>query len=267
MRRARLAHRDEDLLVDPLGHPVLAHEVEDGELVLRVDEALPLDEHRQQRRHHPQLLLHRQHLGVLQDRQRHPERRRHARRELEASKLPRQLAHRERHPVRLPLQPLVDLQLLEQVHHANTTAVPMLMQIVGPTKDPMLYSDNTDVAAAMQAGQIDAALFDLPTALYLAAVVLDGGVVLGQGQHRGHLGAHKGGHVNFVDRQMRNLASARDGLLDADVGEGDVDPAGEAVGRVPHGLAMTHEDEQGHGTHVDHGAVGHEASHDLKARR
>jgi polar amino acid transport system substrate-binding protein len=32
----------------------------------------------------------------------------------------------------------------------------------------------------MQAGQIDAALFDLPTALYLAAVVLDGGVILGQ---------------------------------------------------------------------------------------
>ena len=92
-------------------------------------------------------------------------------------------------------------------------------------------------------------------------------VVLGQGQHRGHLGADKGGHVNFVDRQMCNLASARDGLLDADVGEGDVDPAGEAVGRVPHGLPMTHQDEQGHGTHVDHGAAGHEASHDLKVRR
>ena len=42
--------------------------------------------------------------------------------------------------------------------------------------------------------------------------VLDDGnaptVVLGQGQHRGHLGAHKGGHVNFVDRQVRDLASA-----------------------------------------------------------
>ena len=32
----------------------------------------------------------------------------------------------------------------------------------------------------MKAGQIDAALFDLPTALYLSAVVLDGGQVLGQ---------------------------------------------------------------------------------------
>ncbi len=63
---------------------------------------------------------------------------------------------------------------------ANTTAVPMLTEIVAPDRDPLLYGDNTDVTAAMQAGQIDAALFDLPTALYLAAVVLDGGVILGQ---------------------------------------------------------------------------------------
>ncbi|WP_306120168.1 MULTISPECIES: ABC transporter substrate-binding protein [unclassified Roseitalea] len=63
---------------------------------------------------------------------------------------------------------------------ANTTAVPMLQQIVQPERDPLLYGDNTDVTAAMQARQIDAALFDLPTALYLSAVVLDGGVVLGQ---------------------------------------------------------------------------------------
>jgi len=63
---------------------------------------------------------------------------------------------------------------------ANTTAVPMLTEIVAPERDPLLYGDNTDVTAAMQAGQIDAALFDLPTALYLAAVVVDGGTILGQ---------------------------------------------------------------------------------------
>ena len=63
---------------------------------------------------------------------------------------------------------------------ANTTAVPMLTEIVAPEKDPLLYGDNADVTAAMQAGQIDAALFDLPTALYLAAVVVEGGTVLGQ---------------------------------------------------------------------------------------
>ncbi len=63
---------------------------------------------------------------------------------------------------------------------ANTTAVPMLQDLIQPEKDPLLYNDNTDVIEAMKANQIDAALFDLPTALYLSAVVLEDGVLLGQ---------------------------------------------------------------------------------------
>lgn len=63
---------------------------------------------------------------------------------------------------------------------ANTTAVPMLNDLIQPEKSPLLYGDNADVVEAMKANQIDAALFDLPTALYLGAVVLDDGVVLGQ---------------------------------------------------------------------------------------
>ncbi|MCC1492214.1 ABC transporter substrate-binding protein [Cognatishimia sp. F0-27] len=63
---------------------------------------------------------------------------------------------------------------------ANTTAVPMLTGLIDPARAPLLYGDNTDVTAAMQAGQIDAALFDLPTALYLSAVVLNDGAILGQ---------------------------------------------------------------------------------------
>ncbi len=63
---------------------------------------------------------------------------------------------------------------------ANTTALKMLQDNIMPTSDPLLYDDNVNVTEAMKANQIDAALFDLPTALYLAAVVLDDGVVLGQ---------------------------------------------------------------------------------------
>ncbi|MEM6465114.1 MAG: ABC transporter substrate-binding protein [Pseudomonadota bacterium] len=63
---------------------------------------------------------------------------------------------------------------------ATTTAVPMLTGVIAPERDPLLYNDNTDVTAALQAGQIDAALFDLPTALYLSAVVVEGGALLGQ---------------------------------------------------------------------------------------
>ena len=62
----------------------------------------------------------------------------------------------------------------------GTTAVPMLTEAIGPNKDPLLYGDNADVTAAMQANQIDAALFDLPTALYLSAVVVEGSAVIGQ---------------------------------------------------------------------------------------
>lgn len=63
---------------------------------------------------------------------------------------------------------------------ASTTALPMINGLIAPGKDALLYNDNNDVVAAMKANQIDAALFDLPTALYLGAVVLDDGVVLGQ---------------------------------------------------------------------------------------
>lgn len=63
---------------------------------------------------------------------------------------------------------------------ANTTGLQMIQGLIAPTKDPLLYNDNNDVVAAMKANQIDAALFDLPTALYLSAVVLDDGAMLGQ---------------------------------------------------------------------------------------
>ncbi|WP_187428177.1 Putative ABC transporter arginine-binding protein 2 [Roseobacter fucihabitans] len=63
---------------------------------------------------------------------------------------------------------------------ATTTALPVVMQTIAPTSSPLVYDDTANVAEAMKAGQIDAALFDLPTALYLSAVVLEGGQVLGQ---------------------------------------------------------------------------------------
>mmetsp|Transcript_46288 Transcript_46288/g.90372 ORF Transcript_46288/g.90372 Transcript_46288/m.90372 type:complete len:599 (+) Transcript_46288:263-2059(+) len=118
----RLAHGHEDLLVDPLRHAVLLHKLHHAEFVLGVDEGLPLQQHRQEAGHHPQLLLQGEHLRVRQNRRGHVERRGHARRKLEGREPPRQLLHRERHAVLLPLQPLLDLQLLEQVHHVGVRA-------------------------------------------------------------------------------------------------------------------------------------------------
>jgi polar amino acid transport system substrate-binding protein len=63
---------------------------------------------------------------------------------------------------------------------ATTTGLPMLSNVIQPDSEPLLYNDNADVNAAIMAGQIDAALYDLPTALYLSAVVVEGGALLGQ---------------------------------------------------------------------------------------
>lgn len=63
---------------------------------------------------------------------------------------------------------------------AGTTAPALITELVAPDSDPLLYEDTADVSEALKAGQIDATLMDLPTALYTAAVVLDDGAVLGQ---------------------------------------------------------------------------------------
>lgn len=62
----------------------------------------------------------------------------------------------------------------------STTALKTVTDVIAPNDSPLLYDDNVNVVEAMKANQIDAAIFDLPTALYLAAVVLDDGALIGQ---------------------------------------------------------------------------------------
>jgi len=75
---------------------------------------------------------------------------------------------------------LASLKALKWGLAAGTTAPALIASLVGPESDPLLYEDTADVSEALKAGQIDATLMDLPSALYTAAVVLDDGVVLGQ---------------------------------------------------------------------------------------
>ncbi len=63
---------------------------------------------------------------------------------------------------------------------AGTSSQPFLADVLQPEQDMLLYDDNADVVAAIGANQIDAIVFDLPSALFVAAVQLDGGKVLGQ---------------------------------------------------------------------------------------
>jgi polar amino acid transport system substrate-binding protein len=63
---------------------------------------------------------------------------------------------------------------------ASTTAYGFITNDIAPESEILLYDDVANVTEALKAGQIDAGLFDLPTAFFTAAVLLDDGIVLGQ---------------------------------------------------------------------------------------
>jgi len=63
---------------------------------------------------------------------------------------------------------------------AGTTSLTFITDVIQPNQDPFVYDDNVGAKAALEANQIDAAVFDLPTALYVSAVEIEGSAVIGQ---------------------------------------------------------------------------------------
>lgn len=72
---------------------------------------------------------------------------------------------------------LVDVKFGAQV---GTTSLGFITDVIQPTQEPFVYDDNVGAKAALEANQIDAAVFDLPTALYVSAVEIEGSSVIGQ---------------------------------------------------------------------------------------
>jgi polar amino acid transport system substrate-binding protein len=62
----------------------------------------------------------------------------------------------------------------------GTTSLEAINQQIEPDREPSVYDTNNDVVSAMKAKQIDGAVVDFPTALYMAAVQLDNGKVVGR---------------------------------------------------------------------------------------
>ena len=63
---------------------------------------------------------------------------------------------------------------------AGTTSLDFITEVIQPDTEPFIYDDNAGAKAALEAKQINAAVFDLPTALYVSAVEIEGSSVLGQ---------------------------------------------------------------------------------------
>jgi polar amino acid transport system substrate-binding protein len=62
----------------------------------------------------------------------------------------------------------------------GTTSFAAIEDVIKPTSGAQAFNSNDDAKAALQAGQIDALVVDLPTALYLTAVELTDGKIVGQ---------------------------------------------------------------------------------------
>lgn len=72
---------------------------------------------------------------------------------------------------------LVDAKLGAQV---GTTSLAYIQENIQPTQQPYVYDTTNDAKSALEAGQIDGIVVDLPTAFYITAVEIPKGKVVGQ---------------------------------------------------------------------------------------
>ncbi|SDE92392.1 polar amino acid transport system substrate-binding protein [Blastococcus fimeti] len=77
---------------------------------------------------------------------------------------------------------LKDLRIGAQV---ATTSLDVLTEVIDPSSDPVVFNSNDDAKLALQNGQVDAIVVDLPTAFYITSAELDDGVIVGQLQDSG----------------------------------------------------------------------------------
>ncbi len=75
---------------------------------------------------------------------------------------------------------LADLKDLKFGAQVGTTSLDFINEVIQPTQDVFVYDDNVGAKAALEANQIDAAVFDVPTAAYVSEFEIEGSSVIGQ---------------------------------------------------------------------------------------
>ena len=64
----------------------------------------------------------------------------------------------------------------------GTTSLDFVTEVVQPTNEPYVFNDTNDAKSALQNGQIDGIVVDLPTAYYVTAAEFDDSKIVGQFQ-------------------------------------------------------------------------------------
>ncbi|AGL19414.1 amino acid ABC transporter substrate-binding protein [Actinoplanes sp. N902-109] len=75
---------------------------------------------------------------------------------------------------------LAELKQAKLGAQVGTTSYQAITEVIKPSGKPQVYNNNDDAKAALQNGQIDGLVVDLPTAFYMTAAELDNGLIVGQ---------------------------------------------------------------------------------------
>jgi polar amino acid transport system substrate-binding protein len=74
---------------------------------------------------------------------------------------------------------IADLQGLLIGAATGTTSLAAVEQVIQPTAGAQVFNSNDDAKLALESGQVDAIVVDVPTAFYITGVELDGGLIVG----------------------------------------------------------------------------------------
>jgi polar amino acid transport system substrate-binding protein len=75
---------------------------------------------------------------------------------------------------------LADLKGAELGAQLGTTSLDAINEVIQPDQDPAVYNKNIDAITALKNGQIDGLVVDFPTSLYVTAVQVPKGTVVGR---------------------------------------------------------------------------------------
>ncbi len=111
---------------------------------------------------------------------------------------------------------LAELQAAKLGAQVGTTSLDFITDVVQPSDKPFVYNDTNDAKSALNNGQIDGIVVDLPTAYYITAVEIDNSKIVGQfpaqegGEQFGLLFAKGNPLVSCVNGVLDDLAASGD---------------------------------------------------------
>jgi polar amino acid transport system substrate-binding protein len=109
---------------------------------------------------------------------------------------------------------LAELQAAKLGAQVGTTSLDFITDVVQPAEQPYVYNDTNDAKSALNNGQIDGIVVDLPTAYYVTAAEIDGSTIVGQfpaqdgGEQFGLLFAKGNPLVSCVNSALDELAAS-----------------------------------------------------------